>query len=277
MDELLDALSPLASLLARLPRSEADQVIARLRHALPPGSASGAGSAHEVLRAAFGADSRRAQAAVAVAVSGGSVGERLAQADVLSRALRQDQTAQARLVLTVPDFLRPVWLRLLEAQTGTLPPRQTLPALLDLAGGARRSLVLASPYLNADQARALSGQVQRLTAGGGEVLVMTRLGSRASDNREALQVLQAAASPPGRLSVWAWQGPTLGVHFKVVVADTQAAYLGSANLTTLGALGHAEAGVLLHGPLAAQLESWLRLVATTSPAGPSAAPPASAL
>jgi len=51
------------------------------------------------------------------------------------------------------------------------------------------------------------------------------------------------------------------VHLKAVVADDTDAYLGSANLTGPGQLGHAEAGVRLPTRLARPLAGWLGLLA----------------
>lgn len=308
MDELLDALTPLARLVARLPADFAALAVERLATVL--GASGSHRSADEggtgdvspsgahvqaLLKELFGADATQARAALSAALSPAassptrpeapasllraqpedSARLRLAQVDVLARQLRTERADQPRLVLTVPDFLRPVWRDLLAVESGMLAPRQTLPALLDLAADAQNTLLLAAPYVSVEQAGVLAAQVTRLTAAGGRALVITRLGGRDSDNREALKVLQSAARKPGRLDIWAWEGHTLGVHFKVVIADGEAAYLGSANLTTLGVHGHAEAGVLLRGALAAQLESWLRLVASTDTAPPSASVPRS--
>ena len=51
------------------------------------------------------------------------------------------------------------------------------------------------------------------------------------------------------------------MHLKAIVADDADAYLGSANLTGPGQLGHAEAGVRLPSRLALPLARWLGLLA----------------
>ncbi|WP_407698288.1 phospholipase D-like domain-containing protein [Streptomyces marianii] len=53
----------------------------------------------------------------------------------------------------------------------------------------------------------------------------------------------------------------VGIHFKVVLADDQLAYIGSANLTPGGTRVHAEAGMLLRGSRVKALSRWLHVVA----------------
>jgi phosphatidylserine/phosphatidylglycerophosphate/cardiolipin synthase-like enzyme len=135
--------------------------------------------------------------------------------------------------------------------------------MLDIASHAQKELLLAAPFFNVGHAQALASSIARLTADGGEVLVVTQgaHGPGPETNAASLRLLCSKVRSPSLIQVWSWPGPTLGVHFKAVVADRQHAYLGSANLTSHGALHHAEAGVILHGPLARQLDSWIRRIA----------------
>lgn len=53
----------------------------------------------------------------------------------------------------------------------------------------------------------------------------------------------------------------LGSHAKVIIADSQHAYIGSANLTSPGLTGNLEMGVMLHGRVAAQISAfWKYLI-----------------
>ncbi|MFC1983048.1 phospholipase D-like domain-containing protein [Chloroflexota bacterium] len=53
----------------------------------------------------------------------------------------------------------------------------------------------------------------------------------------------------------------LGSHAKVIVTDSQYAYIGSANLTSPGLTGNLEMGVMLHGRVAAQISAfWKYLI-----------------
>lgn len=49
----------------------------------------------------------------------------------------------------------------------------------------------------------------------------------------------------------------LGSHAKILIADGQHAYIGSANLTHPGLVGNLEMGVLVHGNIAVQAASFL--------------------
>lgn len=143
------------------------------------------------------------------------------------------------------------------------------PAILDIASQAKRELLLAAPFLNVQHALALAASIDRLTAAGGQILVVSQCapGAGIEPNTASIQLLRDAARHPGRIRVWSWAGPGLGIHFKAVVSDRQHAYLGSANLTTHAALRQAEAGVLLHGALAYQLDHWIRSIAAYPPRG----------
>lgn len=259
MDRLLDALTPLASLLAR--NRDPSTVSASVACALSSGNP---GQVDETLRRYFGADAPCATAALATAgiTEANDIDRRirLAQAEVLALEIQQTRRLAPCLVMTVPDFLRQAWTEHLRELPAADWPRETLPAMLDIAAQAEKELLLAAPFFDVEHARALASRVARLTAAGGQVLVVTQ-GTSMQPNAASLRLLRDGARDPVRVQVWSWPGPTLGVHFKAVVADRQYGYLGSANLTSHGALHHAEAGVIVHGSLALQLDRWIRKVA----------------
>ncbi|GAB3855804.1 hypothetical protein GCM10029963_51140 [Micromonospora andamanensis] len=188
---------------------------------------------------------------------------RLAQAQVLAEAAEDSW----ELVLTVPGFLRRTLADLVAGNGDRSRPRETQATLVEVAATARHDLVIAAPYLHADFAVTLANPLQRVLWAGGTVTVITRALSltapeRSSANVEAIALLRQAAEHTGRvITVRSWEESGLGVHFKVVVADRKVAYLGSANLTPGGTVAHAEAGVLLRGPLVADLSRWLTAVA----------------
>lgn len=268
---LLDALTPLASMLARTPAPGA--AAASVARVLRSDCAE---RLDEVLRQHFGADAAWARTALALALQpDGTRADptlRLAQAEVLALQIQRERSVAPALVMTIPDFLRQAWAEHLREVPATDWPRETLPAILDIATQAQQELLLAAPFLNLEYARTLKPSVARLTAAGGEVLVVTRGsdGPGMMSNLASLRHLRSGIRHPSRVKVWSWAGPGLGVHFKVIVADRQHGYLGSANFTTHGTLYQAEAGVLLHGPLARQLDHWIRKIAVQPPgqAGP---------
>jgi phosphatidylserine/phosphatidylglycerophosphate/cardiolipin synthase-like enzyme len=262
MDGLLDTLTPLASLLSRT--ASPSLACAALATALDSGQPA---QLDEALRHCLGSDAAAARAALDAARIPEAIGEeqriRLAQAEVLALQIQRERLLAPALAMTVPDFLRQAWAEYLRDLPAADWPRETLAAMLDIAATARRELLLAAPFFDAGHARALAGPVARLTARGGHVLLVTQeaRGSGQERNRASVRLLRNQARDPGQVDVWSWPGPTLGIHFKALVADRRHGYLGSANLTTNGALHHAEAGVILHGPLARQVDGWIRKVA----------------
>jgi phosphatidylserine/phosphatidylglycerophosphate/cardiolipin synthase-like enzyme len=236
-------------------------VCATLTSVLISGSA---GKTDEMLKHCFGADSSSALAALDAAgiTRAGSTDwqVRLAQAEVLALEIQRTRPMTPCLAMTVPDFLRLAWTEHLRGFPAADWPRETWPAILDIASQAQNELLLAAPFLNVEHALALTASITRLTAAGGQILIVTQ-GAGIGPNAASVQRLREAASHPGRMKIWSWTGPGLGIHFKAVVADRQHAYLGSANLTTHAALRQAEAGVILHGSLARQLDQWIRKIA----------------
>lgn len=262
MDRLLDTLTPLASLLART--ASPSSACTALTTALGTGSLT---QVYEALRHCFGSDAASARAALDAAGIPEATGVerriRLAQCEILALQIQRERRLAPSLAMTVPDFLRQAWTEYLKELPATGWPRETLPAMLDIASGAHQELLLAAPFLDTGHARALAGPVARLTAAGGQVLVVTQdaHGPGREPNTASVRLLRSNARNPGQVHVWSWPGPTLGIHFKALVADRQHGYLGSANLTSHGTLHHAEAGAILHGPLAHQLDGWIRKVA----------------
>lgn len=268
MDRLLESLTPLASLLSRA----ADPSVA----ARDVGAALRIGREAEAvvaLRGHIGRDADHAAAALqhAGVIAHGRLhpeGARaLAQAEALALFLADGRATTTTLVLTVPDFLRSAWQEHLRNTPPTEWPRETSLALIDIAAQAAHTLLISAPYLNSKQCIALAPHVTRLTRNGGSVLVITRAAQVPGPygNFEAVSLLRQAAADPDAFAVWSWPGPTIGLHLKALIADKAHGYLGSANLTSHGALFHAEAGVMLHGPLARQLDAWLRRIARHPP------------
>jgi phosphatidylserine/phosphatidylglycerophosphate/cardiolipin synthase-like enzyme len=258
VDGLLASLTPLATLLSRT--SDPRAVCATLATVLDSGSAAQAG---EIFQRCFGADAASALHALdAARITAGHADWkiRLAQAEILGLEIQRNRRLAPCLAMTVPDFLRTAWTEHLRDIPAADWPRETWPAILDLASQAVSELLLAAPFLNTEHARALAASIARLTEAGGQVLLVTQA-SDAEPNLSSVRLLRDAAHARGRMDVWSWPGPGLGIHFKAVVADRQQAYIGSANLTTYAAIRQAEAGVILRGPLAHQLDQWIRRIA----------------
>jgi phosphatidylserine/phosphatidylglycerophosphate/cardiolipin synthase-like enzyme len=258
VDGLLASLTPLATLLSRT--SDPSAVCATLATALDPGSAARAG---EIFQRCFGADAASAPHALdAARIMAGDTDwkVRLAQAEILALEIQRNRLLAPCLAMTVPDFLRTAWTSHLRRIPAADWPRETWPAILDLASQAASELLLAAPFLDTEHARAVAACIARLTEAGGQVLLVTQAAGT-EPNLSSVRLLCDAAHANGRIDIWSWPGPRLGIHFKAVIADRQQAYIGSANLTTHAAIRQAEAGVILRGPLAHQLDQWIRRIA----------------
>lgn len=181
-----------------------------------------------------------------------------------SVAAARDAGVPAALTVTVPPFMSAAWAKV----SAGLSVRPTSVVVRDIAAGASTSLVLASPFLQQVVSPWVCASVERVCAGGGSVLVVTRAltgdggGAVSAENRAVVADVRAAAhSGGGGVRVVSWEGPGLGMHCKVVAADQNVAYVGSANLTGPGSSSNAEAGVVVTGVVAAQLGVWVSALA----------------
>jgi phosphatidylserine/phosphatidylglycerophosphate/cardiolipin synthase-like enzyme len=152
----------------------------------------------------------------------------------------------------------------------TLPHGWELPAgvrrttgetIVGMLREARRRVRMAFPFLDQPTALVFADPIAAATSRG--VTVEIAVAGRRRTDAEALRLLKSgtAARGDGRrlLTVsTAWSVPW--PHLKVVVADSEQAYVGSANLTKGGLSGNIELGVLVSGPGVAAVEAVLDLL-----------------
>ncbi len=269
MARLLDAVTPLADLLARTPDPGA--TVASVRAACTDGSAAVVRVVREATEAAR-IDPRLTTLAVAhagITTADGSpptIPELAAVGGALEILVAARRDGDVSLVFTVPAFLAAAFDTFTSSTPGVRAER-TAAVVTAVAAGARSSLTIAAPYLAMVGVDALIPHAVRVLDTAGVVTVVTRaLSPRSPEPAEANiaavgALRDGAASRPGRLRVCSWEEEGLGVHLKAVVADDADAYLGSANLTGPGQLGHAEAGVRLPTRLARPLAGWLSVLA----------------
>lgn len=269
MARLLDAVTPLADLLARAPNPDA--TIASIRAACAEGPAAVVRVVQEAAEAA-GINPRLTHLAIAHAGltatdnTPAAVMRLAAVSGALEILVETRRETDVSLVFTVPAFLADAFDTFTSMNPGVRAER-TAAVVSAVAADARSSLMLAAPFLAAIAVDALMPSVCRVLDADGTVTVITRaLSPRspepAKPNITVVESLRtAAAGRPGRLRVSSWEEEGLGVHLKAVVADDAHAYLGSANFTGSGQLGHAEAGVRLPSRLALPLARWLGLLA----------------
>lgn len=142
--------------------------------------------------------------------------------------------------------------------------RTTLGVLTTLIAESKKHLVIASPFVQADEAvskEPLAGALKEaLKRGVGVEIASTRKGldnlNRAelsSLARNYIRYFQASVDYPDSSSI--------GFHAKFCVSDGQKAYVGSANLTKPGIEQHFEMGVLVFDKTASHiLKVWRYLV-----------------
>ena len=268
MARLLDAVTPLADLLARTPDPEA--TVASIRAACADGTAAVLRTTREAASAAD-IDARlitlaAARAGITATDSTLTVAELSAIGGALEILVDTRREPDVSLVFTVPVFLSTAF-DAFTSKALAVRAERTAAVVSAVAAAARSSLTIAAPFLATVAMESLVPQARRVLDSGGTVTVVTRaLSPRSPEpaqaNITAVDALRhAAAGRPGRLRVSSWEEDGLGVHLKAVVADDTDAYLGSANLTGPGQVGHAEAGVRLPARLASPLAEWLGLLA----------------
>lgn len=142
--------------------------------------------------------------------------------------------------------------------------RTTLGVLTTLIAQAERDLVLVAPFMQIGEGLSkepLAGAlISALKRGVMVSLASTRAGLDSLDRN----MLRRTAKSYIRFfqPVANYDNATkLGMHAKFCVADSKHAYIGSANLTKPGLEEHFEMGVLVHGNVAAQVNTlWQYLI-----------------
>lgn len=162
------------------------------------------------------------------------------------------------LVLTLPDLRgTPLY------QPGT---RTTTGALTQIVAGARRKVILAAPFMQAghglstgpialavEAALSRGVRVDVLGTHGGLATLDTHRLCRSS--RSVLRLWEASAHIA--------RPEQLGSHAKFCVVDEHIAYVGSANFTGPGLSTQLEMGLLVEGPVAAQISAFWDLACRT--------------
>lgn len=136
--------------------------------------------------------------------------------------------------------------------------RMTLGALTELVAGATEYVVIAAPFLQPCEGVSGSGPLSTavraaLQRGARVDIVSTGHSLRGLDltalaGTERLQLFQPKANVQSE--------QLLGSHAKFCIADGQAAYVGSANLTGPGLASQLEMGLLVRGQIASAIANF---------------------
>jgi phosphatidylserine/phosphatidylglycerophosphate/cardiolipin synthase-like enzyme len=126
---------------------------------------------------------------------------------------------------------------------------------------AQSSLVILSPYWRVDGVRSLLSTASRDNYAGVKVKVITQAACfMKADDRDALRLFISCMRDSGA-SVQALSPRDIGglipfLHAKLIVADSNKAYVGSANFTSSGFDHGIEVGVVLEGEVASAFALW---------------------
>jgi phosphatidylserine/phosphatidylglycerophosphate/cardiolipin synthase-like enzyme len=134
--------------------------------------------------------------------------------------------------------------------------RMTAETMIGLIVGARQSLRIFSPFLDARGLDVLTVALAAATRRG----VQTAIGYARRGNRDrAIEQLERHIRESGhseRLRTVAIDSDRPFPHLKLIAADGERAYIGSANLTWPALTSNAEIGALIDGEPVRALEAW---------------------
>ena len=136
--------------------------------------------------------------------------------------------------------------------------------LLDVVTGAKESLIVASPFWDADTTAEMISLARKKLTTGIQISLLGRFSRDLPPNVRS--ELRKVANEP-QCSILSWYegtgAETETFHFKAISADRgRRAYLGSANMTVSSLRSRMELGVILSGEPATQLDKILRVVIT---------------
>lgn len=173
-------------------------------------------------------------------------------------AAEEFDTGDYEIVCTFPDS---------DPQFADLSPsdfemQRLTSALLGLCRDARESLTVVSPYLESGGVEWILPGIEGALRRGVNVTVVSRELEPGEPNMAALSDLfDLAGGENGDLRVYDYyeaqpdsRRPLYTLHSKVLVADADRAYIGSANFTTYGFSQNLEVGVVVKGPQVERLE-----------------------
>lgn len=141
--------------------------------------------------------------------------------------------------------------------------RQITTRLLTLCRSASDELLLTSPFLEFEGINWLLPGLEAALERGVDLTLVSRQLEPGEPNYTAIQRLfEIAESHAGRLSVYDYYEPQLDseypkytLHSKILIADRDSAYVGSANFTKYGFSRNLEIGVVVQAPGVESLHS----------------------
>jgi phosphatidylserine/phosphatidylglycerophosphate/cardiolipin synthase-like enzyme len=144
--------------------------------------------------------------------------------------------------------------------------RTTVGCLVQLLTEAKKHVVIAAPFMQRGQGLSGGPLAIALESALTRGLRVDVLGTR--EGLSTLSVEKLSRRSKGLLGLWEPSHHIadrryLGSHAKFCIADAEAAYIGSANFTGPGLGDQLEMGVLVRGPIAAQIGAFWALASRT--------------
>jgi hypothetical protein len=170
-----------------------------------------------------------------------------------------DITPSVQLCVSLPPSLSSVAEHVIRESSADLRS-----SLLDVATSAKQSLIVASPFWDADTTSEMVALAQKKRAANVKVCLLGRF-SKDLPNNVKVELHKIANDPGCEVLSW-FEGSgkeAQTFHFKAISADRGLrGYVGSANMTVSSLRSRMELGLILTGNAASQLERILRVVLT---------------
>lgn len=137
--------------------------------------------------------------------------------------------------------------------------RTTIGTLVQLLAQARRRIIISAPFIQVSH-----GNVYGIVFDAVHSALLRGVSVDFLSTKSGIKSIKANGLIPGsynRLQLYQTSAnlnneQMLGSHAKICVADSESAYVGSANLTSPGLINQLELGLLVHGKVAMQIEQF---------------------
>lgn len=186
----------------------------------------------------------------------------------LDRAFETNETSEAEFVCTLPAE---------DPSFGDVDPvdfgmDQITSQLLELCREADSEILITSPFLERGGVDWLFPGLEGALERGVSVSIISRELRPGEPNFEAVKKLvRESQSAPGEIELYDYyethpeqSTPLYTLHSKVLIVDTEKAYVGSANFTKYGFSANLEIGVIVSGPTVKNLKHILSRVVADS-------------
>jgi len=168
--------------------------------------------------------------------------------------LADDRVHDVELTISVPDEF--------EDRSAELMAR-----LIRFVRNAETELIVVTPFFTRFGVDTFVDHLAQATSRGVRVTVLTRDVTGENDNAEHVQRIYETVTDAGdirNLHLFEYNSEHGNLHAKALVADGEAAYVGSANFTNYSLKNAIEIGLIVHGPVVEELTDFFAAVQASS-------------